>query len=69
MVGVYREAERHAADEGSFVFFGDLFDSTREPLYVDEAHLDPRGNELVAQAIASFVLKHPEQAQSQISKR
>lgn len=68
MVGVYREAERHATDEGSFVFLGDLFDPTRE-LYVDEAHLGPRANELVAQAIASFARKHPEQPQSQISKR
>jgi len=60
MIAVYREAERHAADKGGFVFLGDLFDSTREPIYVDEAHLGPRGNELAAQAIANFVDKHPE---------
>src|SRR5579863_6029807 len=59
MVEVYREAERHAAENDSFVFLADLFDSTQEPLYVDEAHLGPRGNELVAQAIANYVLDHP----------
>lgn len=52
---VFREAELHAAGDGGFVFLGHLFDSTREPLYVDEAHLGPRGNEMVAQAIANYV--------------
>jgi lysophospholipase L1-like esterase len=60
MISVYREADRYAADHGSFVFLGNLFDSVREPLYVDEAHLGPRGNELVAQAIANYVHDHPE---------
>ena len=59
MIEVYREAEHHAAEDDSFVFLADLFDSTREPLYVDEAHLGPRGNELVAQAIANYVHDHP----------
>lgn len=58
MIEVYREAEHHAAENDSFVFLADLFDSTREPLYVDEAHLGPRGNELVAQAIANYVHDH-----------
>lgn len=58
MVEVYRDAEHHAAENDSFVFLADLFDSTREPLYVDEAHLGPRGNELVAQAIANYVHDH-----------
>ena len=65
MIGVYREAERHAAAGGSFVFLGDVFNSTQEPIYVDEAHLGPRGNELIAQAIASFMHRHTEQPQSQ----
>jgi lysophospholipase L1-like esterase len=59
MIEVYREAEHHAAANDNFVFLADLFDSTREPLYVDEAHLGPRGNELVAQAIANYVRDHP----------
>jgi len=61
MIAVYREAERHATDTGGVAFLGDVFDSTQEPLYVDEAHLGPRGNELVAQAIATFVRMHPGQ--------
>jgi hypothetical protein len=60
MTEVYREAERHAAAAGNFVFLGSLFDSTPEPLYVDEAHLGPRGNELVAQALARYMRDHPE---------
>ena len=59
MAAVYREAERRAADNGKFVFLGGLFDSTKEPVYVDEAHLGPRGNELAAKAIASYVQDHP----------
>lgn len=58
MASVYREAERRAAAKGDFVFLGNVFDSTKEPLYVDEAHLGPHGNELVAQAIASYVHEH-----------
>jgi hypothetical protein len=60
MAAVYREAERHAVSNGNFVFLGGLFDSTREPIYVDEAHLGPRGNELAAQAIAGYIKDHPE---------
>ncbi len=59
MAAVYREAERHAARDGNFVYLGGLFDSTKEPVYVDEAHLGPRGNELAAQAIASYIHDHP----------
>jgi lysophospholipase L1-like esterase len=56
----YREAERRAAKGGDFVFLGGLFDSTKEPVYVDEAHLGPRGNEITAEAIASYIKDHPE---------
>ena len=61
MIEVFREAEKHSAQNGSFVFLAHLFDATREPVYVDEAHLGPRGNELVAQAIATYIKEHPEQ--------
>jgi lysophospholipase L1-like esterase len=60
MTAVYREADHYAADHGSLVFLANLFDSVREPLYVDEAHLGPRGNELVAGAIANYVHDHPD---------
>lgn len=59
MIAVYREADHYAANHGTFVFLANLFDSVREPLYVDEAHLGPRGNELVAGAIANYMHDHP----------
>jgi lysophospholipase L1-like esterase len=59
MNAVYREAEQHASTDGVYVFLGGLFDSIQEPLYVDEAHLGPRGNEIVAQAIADHIRTHP----------
>lgn len=55
---VYEEAERRAAQGGDFVFLGGLFDSIAEPVYLDEAHLGPRGNELVAQFIAKYIETH-----------
>lgn len=55
---VYEEAERRAGQGGDFVFMGDLFDSIAEPIYLDEAHLGPRGNEVVAQFIAKYVEAH-----------
>jgi hypothetical protein len=58
---VYREAELHAARDGNFVFLGHLFNSTKDPVYVDEAHLGPRGNEIAAQAIARYIQDHPEE--------
>jgi len=61
IAAVYREAEIRAAKDGNYVFLAGLFDSTTEPIYVDEAHLGPRGNELVAQAIATYIQGHPEQ--------
>lgn len=46
----YQEAERRAT-AGDFIFLGDILDSEHEPLYLDEWHLGPKGNELIAQAI------------------
>jgi len=57
-VAVYRNAERDAARDGQFIFLGGVFDSTADPLYADEAHLGPRGNEIVAQAIAGYIQDH-----------
>jgi hypothetical protein len=59
MASVYREEERRATQSEGVVFLGALFDSVREPIYVDEAHLGPLGNELAAQAIASYIRDHP----------
>jgi lysophospholipase L1-like esterase len=60
MNAVYREAERQASSDGLYVFLGGLFDSNREPLYVDEAHLGPRGNEIVAHAMVARIRDHQE---------
>jgi lysophospholipase L1-like esterase len=58
IAAVYREAQLRAARDRNYVFLAGLFDSTTEPIYVDEAHLGPRGNELVAQAIATYIQDH-----------
>ena len=60
IAAVYQEAENRAGRNAEFVFMGGLFDSVQEPLYIDTAHLGPRGNELVAQAIANYVESHSE---------
>jgi lysophospholipase L1-like esterase len=52
---VYSQAESRSAASGTFVFLGHAFDNVKEPLYVDEFHLDPRGNELIAHIIAHAV--------------
>ncbi len=51
-IAVYREAERRAAS-GRFAFLGHVFDAVSEPVYVDSVHVGPRGNEVVARAIAA----------------
>lgn len=54
VVAAYEEAERRAPNAG-FIFLAGIFDSVSEPIYIDEAHLGPRGNELIARAIARYV--------------
>ena len=49
---VYQEAENRSAASESFVFLGHVFDKVQELLYVDEFHLDPRGNQIIAHDIA-----------------
>jgi len=50
---VYEEAERRSRASGNVVFLGHMFDDVREPIYIDWMHLGPRGNEIVAAAIAA----------------
>jgi lysophospholipase L1-like esterase len=52
---VYQEAETRSAASGSFVFLGHVFDRVQELVYVDEFHLDPQGNQIIARAIAQTV--------------
>jgi lysophospholipase L1-like esterase len=56
LAAVYQEAESRASSTGSFVFLGSIFDSVKEPLYIDRwMHVGPLGNELAAQAIAKRI--------------
>jgi|SRR5580658_1131881 lysophospholipase L1-like esterase len=57
---VYQEAGKRAATTGGFVFLGGMFDSVKGPIYLDQGHLGPRGNELAAQAVAQYIQAHPE---------
>jgi lysophospholipase L1-like esterase len=52
---VYKEAEARSAASESFFFLGHVFDKVQELIYVDEFHLDPQGNQIIAQAIAQTV--------------
>jgi hypothetical protein len=58
VVAAYQEAERRAPT-AAFVYLADVFDSVPEPIYSDEAHLGPHGNELAANAIAKYIEDHP----------
>jgi lysophospholipase L1-like esterase len=54
-------AARRSLLDGDFVFLGQVFDSVRETLYIDHLmHLGPRGNQIVAHAIAKWVEGHAE---------
>ena len=58
---VNEEAARRSLRDGDFVFLGQIFDAVKEPLYIDyHMHLGPRGNQIVAQAIAKWVNGHAE---------
>jgi lysophospholipase L1-like esterase len=53
---LYQKAEERSDSSGTFVFLGDIFDTVKEPLYIDKwMHLDPAGNELVAESIAKYL--------------
>ena len=55
---VYQEAETRSAASESFIFLGHVFDKIQGPIYIDEFHLDPHGNQIIAHAIAQAV--HPD---------
>ncbi len=57
-IAAYQEAERRAPREG-FVSLAGVFDSVPDAVYLDEVHLGPRGNEVVANAIAKYLQDHP----------
>jgi lysophospholipase L1-like esterase len=58
---VNEEAERRSLQGGDFIFLGRIFDSVQEPVYIDHLmHLGPRGNQIVAQAIARAIEGPPQ---------
>jgi lysophospholipase L1-like esterase len=56
---VYQEAETRSSASASFVFLGHVFDGVQQPIYIDEFHLDPRGNQIIAHAIAQAAQLSP----------
>jgi lysophospholipase L1-like esterase len=64
VTAVYQEAESRAASTGEFIFLGGIFDSVKEPVYIDQGHLGPLGNELAAQAVAQYIQGHSENSVS-----
>lgn len=46
------EAERRSKTTPDFIFLGHVFDSVQDPVYIDQVHLGPLGNKLVADAIS-----------------
>jgi lysophospholipase L1-like esterase len=59
VTAVYQEAETRAAATGDFIFLGGIFDSVTNPVYIDQGHLGPLGNELAAYAVAKYIEEHP----------
>jgi len=58
---VYATAEKRAAESGSFLFLGRLFDGVKAPLFIDGwMHLAPEGNRLAAAAIARGLATGPQ---------
>jgi lysophospholipase L1-like esterase len=55
LLAVYEQAEKQSVAAHKFVFLGKAFDEVKDPIYVDEFHLDPHGNEIIAHAIAKSV--------------
>ena len=60
VTAVYQEAETRAAATGDFIFLGGIFDSVKGPLYIDQGHLGPLGNEVAGQAVAKYIEDHPQ---------
>ena len=52
---VYEEAEGRSTSAGNFVFLGRLFEAVSGPIFIDWAHVGPRGDEIVADAMARVV--------------
>jgi lysophospholipase L1-like esterase len=56
---VYEQAEHRLVPTGKIVSLAHIFDATTETIYTDCVHLGPRGNEMVAAAIAAAIQSPP----------
>lgn len=65
---VYEEAVRRSAASPMFVNLANVFDTIPAPLYIDEVHVGPQGNELAARTIANYIAEHPNGMAGGISK-
>jgi lysophospholipase L1-like esterase len=52
---VYEEAERRLAASGKSISLVHIFDGVQQTIYADWSHPGPRGNEMVAEAIAAAI--------------
>jgi lysophospholipase L1-like esterase len=52
VMAVYNEAERQSRISQDYLFLGHALDDVKDLIYVDEFHLDPRGNHIMADRIA-----------------
>lgn len=53
---VYPAVERAAAAEENLYYLGGLLDGETDQIYIDEVHITPQGNELVARAMGEVVV-------------
>src|ERR1700722_5668198 len=59
LMAVNEEAARRSARNVDFVFLGNVFDSVKEPIYIDNRmHSGPLGNQIVADAMARWIRSH-----------
>jgi lysophospholipase L1-like esterase len=60
LAAVNEEAARRSAEKMNFVFLGNVFDSVKEPIYIDNRmHIGPLGNQIVADRMAEWIRGHP----------
>lgn len=51
----YRDIERFAQDRKNLIYLGHIFDNREELLWLDEVHVTPEGNKLIAQRMLEIL--------------
>jgi len=65
---IFAEAERRAR-KGEFTFLGHALDHVNGLVYIDNTHIGPNGNELIATVIADEIVKDPAWRQKDPQKK